>query len=374
VVPQTVQGKINPKYVILGVTYAPPGHQSFVQYTSSTLVGNTTSLSSSFTSLTSQSISIGGTAGVGVPGIAKGGITVTGTASTSYTQGSSSSSSVSVTKQASLANKTPGPVSDFIGVSHDYDQVWLWLNPLLRFTFTVGSPNSLQWNGYAYDMTDQPVMDVFPISVGYLNGHFGPIPAPIASVLARSWATQQTWPAGEGPGLTLTDLANILGADPFGSNPSYTVTLAAGSNPPTTTDGRFTIVNGPLSVPNLVYKQADPGGNPGSQTYSEQNTTTTITGQGGTHSFQQAFGIEEAFKGTLWGQDLTVDLKQSQTLTWENTWNKATTNTTSETNEVTITGPTCSASAPCVPLYTGHQELDIYQDNLYGTFMLWGVN
>src|SRR5438874_3793883 len=41
-------GYINPKYVILGVTYAPPGPQSFVDYSNSTLLGSTVSISSSF--------------------------------------------------------------------------------------------------------------------------------------------------------------------------------------------------------------------------------------------------------------------------------------------------------------------------------------
>ncbi len=39
---QPVQGVISPKYVILGVTYAPPGPQSSVTYSTSELVGTTT--------------------------------------------------------------------------------------------------------------------------------------------------------------------------------------------------------------------------------------------------------------------------------------------------------------------------------------------
>ena len=33
--PPGVQGYINPKYVVVGVTYAPPGHSSYVTYTNS---------------------------------------------------------------------------------------------------------------------------------------------------------------------------------------------------------------------------------------------------------------------------------------------------------------------------------------------------
>src|SRR5947207_991043 len=54
----TVPGYVNPKYVVVGVTYAPPGPQSFVDYTNSTLVSNTSSLNSSFSSSYSVRVSI----------------------------------------------------------------------------------------------------------------------------------------------------------------------------------------------------------------------------------------------------------------------------------------------------------------------------
>src|ERR1700680_1502518 len=44
----TVPGYVNPKYVTLGVTYAPPGPQSFVDYTNSKLVSNTSSFTNTF--------------------------------------------------------------------------------------------------------------------------------------------------------------------------------------------------------------------------------------------------------------------------------------------------------------------------------------
>ena len=46
----TVPGYVNPKFAVLGVTYAPPGPQSFVEYSNSTLISNTSSISSSFAS------------------------------------------------------------------------------------------------------------------------------------------------------------------------------------------------------------------------------------------------------------------------------------------------------------------------------------
>jgi len=47
-VSNTITGYINPKYVVLGVTYAPPGPSSNVNYSNSTLVGSTATTTDSF--------------------------------------------------------------------------------------------------------------------------------------------------------------------------------------------------------------------------------------------------------------------------------------------------------------------------------------
>ena len=52
------QGYIDPKYVVLGVTYAPPGPQSSVTYTDSQGLATTTSLSQSASSGTSYSVNL----------------------------------------------------------------------------------------------------------------------------------------------------------------------------------------------------------------------------------------------------------------------------------------------------------------------------
>jgi len=46
--PALLSGYLNPKYVILGVTYAPPGPQSFVQYADSTTLGAPSNLNLCF--------------------------------------------------------------------------------------------------------------------------------------------------------------------------------------------------------------------------------------------------------------------------------------------------------------------------------------
>jgi hypothetical protein len=88
-------------------------------------------------------------------------------------------------------------------------------------------------------------VDVWPIYVGYLNGDFGPLDAQDAGARARSWANTQTFGPGQGQGITSADFPNILKADPFANNPydansGYVLTLAPGTSPATSTDGRFT--------------------------------------------------------------------------------------------------------------------------------------
>jgi hypothetical protein len=361
---QALLGVINPKYVIVGVTYAPPGPSSFVQYTGSTYVGNTTNLTNSFTTNESISVSIGSK----IKGWLNG--SVTGTSTTSLTQASTNSSSTTISGQSSLADKTQGTPDAFNPVNHDYDIIWLWLNPLLQLTVNPGNPNSLVWNGYAYDMADSGIIDIYPVFVGYLNGHFGP-DASTASELARTWSVGQTWPSGDGPGLTNADFAQILGADPF-SNSSYTVSLGSGG---TTADGRFTLSGGATGVSqSFAYEQAGPGNGGGlTQQYSNTYSQSSTAAQGSSYTTQQSFGLQEHFGATLFGIGVTNNLKQSQTLTWMNQAQTSITNTQTETDMLSITGPPCTGS-PCAPPYSGPPEFAVYQDNLYGTFMFNPIN
>jgi hypothetical protein len=361
-----VIGFINPKYIIAGVTYAPPGAQSNVTYTNSALVGTTSSLGSSFNNQTSVSVTI--TSDVSSWG-AMG--KTSGTSSTSYSQGSSSSSSVGLSKTTTESDKTSGPANSLVGVDHDFDIIWLWLNPVLPITFTApNSPQIITWNGYGYDPNDQPGMDVFPVFVGWLNGDI-PIPSDVAQVLARTWAGGYTWGTGQGPALTGpgpgTDFATIVQADPFWQCDQ------SPANCPTAPDPtRFTLSDNQ----NIVYEQAAVGGQPVTQTYQLQYQNTSTQGQGTTSTFSQGFAFEQQFTGSAFILKLTADLKESNTLTWTNTANTTITNTTTSTALASVTGPTCTVPAGsnvCSPAYTGPAEFDVYQDNQYGTFMFFPV-
>lgn len=362
-----------PKYVVMGVTYAPPGPSSYVEYTSGTFLGSTKTISDSFNENTSLTITVGGKAGI--PFIFSTQLTATST--TSYSQTSANSNAVTLSSQSQITNHTVGTPNAYSPINHDYDIIWLWLNPVVLLSTNPNTPSALTWNGYGVDEDDQPAMDIWPVQVGWLNGDFGtPLDPGDAKELGRSWANNlYSWPTGDSPALNATDYANILLSDPF-TNPSYTVNLVSGSNPATTTDGRFTI-----SSPNggaaqsFVYKQADPGETAQNQTLTNTYNNTSVNTTGNTYTTQQTFGLDVATKTGAIFVGIDTDFKLSQSLTWTHQTNLAITNTDTDIDKLSITGPPCVATTfPCVPTYTGHSEFDVYQDNIYGTFMFNGVN
>jgi hypothetical protein len=361
------------KYLVMGVTYAPPGPSSFVEYTAGKFLGTTKSMSSSFQSGTSLTITVGGKANI--PFIFS--TTLMATSSTAYSQTKSSSDSMTLSASSQITNHTAGTPNAFSPINHDYDVIWLWLNPVIMLSVNPNTPKALSWDGYGIDEDDQPAMDIWPVQVGWLNGHFGSTLDPgDATELGRGWAHGlYSWPTGDGPALNATDYANILLSDPF-SNPSYAVTLTPGSNPATTRDGRFTI-SSPVgsAAQSFIYKQATPGGTAPTQilTNTYTNSSTQTTSQ--TYTTQQTLGLDVATKTGAIFLKIDTDFKLSQNLTWTHMASLATTTTQTDVDTLSITGPPCSATTfPCHPAYTGHSEFDVYQDNIYGTFMFNGVN
>src|SRR5579875_1171194 len=328
----TVSGYINPKYVVVSVAYAPPGPSSYVDYTNSTLVGNTSSISSSFESGLSFSVSVA--SADGVSGWLDG--KVTGTTTSDFIQSSSSSSSLTISKTASLSEKTPGPTNPYQGINHDYDVIWLWLNPVVLTTFTengAGNVTAVQWNGYGYSALDPAGIDVVPIYVGQLNGDL-PFTQDQQNLLARAWAASEMWPSGQGPALTSADYQTIEQADPY-----WMCTPNPSACPSSPSSSRFTQTN---NNENVVYFQAPPGGQPITQTYTEGYTTTSTSSSGTSSTFKQTFALEESWEGSLFLAAVKESMTQSSTFSWQTTKNNAITNTNSSTATASITGPPCN--------------------------------
>jgi len=337
-----VAGFINPKYKIMGVVYTVPGEQSYVQYTDTTMMGTSTSTSSSFSTGVTSSLEVCGGAGVG-----GNGTSICGTYSNSFTQESDTSSSFATSQSTSFINQwypLDGPALD-----HGNDVIYVWVNPQAWYTMYPTSSTGttpLFWNGYTYDETDDSNnMEVIPLRLSWCQNP-SLIPTGVQGRLLRAWAPNNT--DGTGPAITDQDLLNITAADPF-SNPKYAVTI--GSDGKTTTDGRFTqTTNG-----ELFYLQGN------NETYNWSYSTTDTEGQGGKNTYVQSFAIEVK-NSASWIAHISFDWKESTSFTWTDQWNELMTQMMSQMNSVSIHGWT--------PPYSGPDEFNIYQDNVYGTFMV----
>jgi len=245
-----------PKYQVLGVVYAPPGSASSVTYGSSTLVGSSHSkmMNSTYDSVTTSSQTTG---------FSLFGFGDSTTTSTSNSWGTSSSTSSSYSEQTTTGNSvtTLGPVSSALGVNHDNDIIYIWLNPVVIASLkgtgaNGGAPFALNWGGLQFnscDLTDAsdkvnflqlmngcdpnqyPYADIVGIPVWCLKNPYFPAQscAQWLPFTSRSWDLTP-WGTDSnsvplGPGLTLADYADILKSDPFISQTSILDQYTAGS-------------------------------------------------------------------------------------------------------------------------------------------------
>ncbi|MGD0911011.1 MAG: hypothetical protein ABR928_03905, partial [Terracidiphilus sp.] len=305
-------GYIDPKYVVLGVTYAPPGPSSSVTYTNSLSVGTTNSLSNSISSGTSYSVSI--TYSGGLLGW-KGGTTAGETTSSTQTTTDSKSTTInwSIENEIQTSGTPTAVVNDEYTspVNHDYDIIYIWLNPVV--VLSLGQ-NAVVWNGYGYDANDENGMDIVGIAQGYLNGDFGPIPSQFQTSLERGWASGQTFPPGQSAAINSADIEAIMQSNPF-SNSSYGPD-EIGPNPPVpnTADGRFTLTacNADNSEP---FTQANPSQLTENVTCGFSYSDMTTTAKDYTTSSTTTYSIDKAFQGTGWLSKLALDLNSSSTTT-----------------------------------------------------------
>lgn len=442
-----LNGGLYPKYMVLDIMYAPPGSGSSVTYTGQSVIGNTSSTTNSFTNgVTANAVfNIGnvsngnsptggggssggsGTGGGGAIGGAStgcstsaggggssgsgagngnGGITINGNGDSingSYSYQLAESASYSLTTTTSTCTSVPGPSESSLGVDHESDIIWLWLNPATDYTVTP-SNGPLVWNGYSTNSNDPNVqpgqMDIVPISIGQLDGT-SPIPTALQQILERNWDPVSQGGAG---GLTQADLLTILARDPFATNVSTNSRSTLPTNTPVvpmipvfdpnipTLDpvtgvcgGRYSfsatsgqiIPYSPLSVSNEQQPSTDIG-QPATSLYSLNLTTQQSWSQ--TTSDSYSVGISAGLvgktgqqnSGSTSGQNkqfafpkILQSLKVSDSLRFVNSWNPSTTNNSSTIQTLVIKSPTASSG------YNGPSEIQVWQDNIYGTFMFY---
>jgi hypothetical protein len=173
------------------------------------------------------------------------------------------------------------------------------------------------------------------------------------------------------------------------SSTSLTLTASAGTHTGVaySAPSRFT----QSTASNFSYAQPEPGGQPAPTVYTWGYTTTNTTGTDVTYSFSQQYGLEQTFGAKIFG----VSFQKTQTQTWTTTQTYETssqiTSSNTSTIQVSITGPVCNVvSGVCSPVYppanafnpvtcaatsdaTAFGQGDnmyVYQDNLFGTFMV----
>jgi hypothetical protein len=332
---------LNLKFQILGVDYAPPGSKSFTNYGNSTVRGTSTMDAGTFTTSTGYSASL--MAGLNFLGLAKG--VVTATYSNSYSQENDVSSSIAITSTTANTDIVNGPASSAVGVDHDYDVVWVWINPMAS---AVVGPGKVVFTGYSYNNADDAhEMELIPLYVYWLKAP-STIPAAVASRLARSWDT-----SGVG-GLTASDYASILAADPFS---------VAGYNPNTDTGYRFDLQGGQT----FSYEPPPPGGQPITEQYTASTQTTSTQGQGAKNTSMVGFSIDFSTGVTIFAE-FGADVKISNSYTTTDQWSSAINSIIGKTAALSITGPATSDN------YTGPTTMQVWRDNIYGSFMFYPVN
>jgi hypothetical protein len=348
-----VAGYVNPKYAVVSLMYAPPGPASSASYANNTVVGSTTSTTSSISNQSSTSSSY-------IFGF-EGGTKYTVNYSTSYTQATSSSSSVAVSQTSS--NGT-GITGCGVGLNHLCDQFRVWLNPLLIYGVAPNT-SAADWFGYGMNWADQqyyPDMEIVQVSMGALEGASGfPMPSGYAGEFQRTWAINNV--DGSAPGLTQADFNNIVAGNPF-SNPNYTLSFTPPSI--TTNDGRYT-----ATAPNEVTGSQNCG--QATVSYAPNTlfscsigyTTTATSSENATQTYTTAYGIESEFSATAWDITFGSDTKNSTTITQTTQFNQSTNNSKGQTATLNVIG------YPNGTNYSGPNEFTLWQDNLYGTFMLY---
>jgi len=171
--------------------------------------------------------------------------------------------------------------------------------------------------------------------------------------------------------LTATDLQNILASDLYGKCGASSPIGSTDCPSPDTV--RYSKND---ATSDFQYIQAVPGQQPLSQQYQATYSDTTTIGQGATYKTEEKFGYEKELKLFKGAFDVTVS--KEQTLTWENSWNKDIKSGSSSIATASITGPACNVVGnACNPVYPPTPQnygqgnrFTIYQDNLYGTFLM----
>lgn len=422
---------IFPKYMVMGVVYAPPGSASSVTYGYSNLVGSADSISTMNAS--TDTVTTSTTVGGGFLGLF--GASTTTSYSDGWTTGQDGASAVIVQTTTGNSISTMGPISSSLGVNHDNDVIYIWLNPVVATT--VASYNSstgalaLNWTGlqsngcdpndtavtvtfYQYvrgcDSNQYPYPDIVGIPVWCLKNPYYPGQgcAQWLPYTSRPWDLA-TWTSSTGgplpPGLTLQDYADILQADPFvalngnavnvchnpyGPNldPNNPETIAAPQVPsgkvnyagtPNSCGAVGTVMNRFQPYGTVEYPMPGPDGLPSTYTGSFQYSQTNTSSQGTTESHTTSYSSNTTYSFSLnfflpipGGGSVPIanfNLAMSNGSGNSQTWQHQASNTSTTGNTSTAN---YSITGPQLSdNYQGPATYNVYLDNVYRTYAFY---
>jgi hypothetical protein len=346
-------GWIRPKYEVVGLVYAPPGSKSMVNYTNGFQSGTGTSTTNTYSSSYTEKVTV--SLGFKVPDVSSGTVTASYANGWGQTQEGTSSLALSETYTTGLVQG--GPLSSALGVDHDYDEVYVWLNAeeLIGIAGNVIARNGFGWDGRDSETTVCGVgvsgMDVVAITLGQLRGTQS-IPVNLRCRLNRVWDPSLG-------ALTSTDFLEIASADPFYANPQF--------NPNTANSARYELPNGQNLIMN--YIPAAPGQQPTGYTYASSYSTTTTQGQTATDMHSTSWSVDvNASVNFLTIYSASLSVGKSATYTSTNKNSSSITSGTSQGANFTIYGPAATDN------YTGPTAIQVWKDNIYGTFMFFPEN
>jgi hypothetical protein len=342
-------GWIRPKYQVVNVIYAPPGAKSTVAYASGFQSG--TSNSNSISSSSGVTVTDTLTGGFKIKGVLNG--TVTSTEAESWSQAESSSSSISVVQTSSTTVTAPGPLSSTLGVDHDFDTIYVWVNPEV---FVVAGQSVVNVGGYGWDDRDPyGTMDVIPLTVGELKGTQAITDPNVTTRMNRAWDSLGA--------LTSTDIQAILKADPFVDNPSF--------NPASDPTHRYELPESgtPPAPVDLVmnFVPAPVGGQAQPEQYNSTYTNTSTTGQTASSSQTVSYSVDAdvSYSAVV---AIGAKLGTGNTYTYSSQWSNTVSSGTSQSVNITIVPPLSTDD------YVGLTGIQVWKDNQYGTYMFYPVN
>jgi hypothetical protein len=337
-------GYVRPKYMVVGIYYAPPGAQSNVAYSNGFLSGTSQNISQSFGS--SVSVSSSGSFGLDLFGIFQANSTQT--FNYGWDQQWNSSTTISIVQQQSSGTVWNGPTSSALGVDHAYDTIAVWLNPEVNEVIT-GS-NQVRTTAYYFDPRDPAdIPDIVYLTVGQLEGSQA-IPSNVEAALQRSWDPQLG-------ALDSVDFQAILQADPFAYDPGF--------DPNTDASGRYTVP--PAGSQAFSYQPEPQGQGQSCDTYSSSYNASDSRSSGGSDKYTVGFSIDGKLSGSFFASAF-ANLKVGTTFTYTNTWSNTVQSGSSQSANIRICRPLASDG------YVGPINMEIWKDNVYGTFMFYPVD